>query len=603
MVGRDKAIEWATAILGENGRDHSDAKPNALLVLKRTQTQLGNETRLKHVNLRGTIFTNENLVRADLEHADLSDAKLDGANLYGANLRGAVLARADLTRAKLIDAFLSDVDASGACFLGANLRGATLSGSDLRFAKMVGADLHGDALSECNTFGAALPNLVRPEVMHACSSPFTSVSFGSSGLIATGHDDGTIRLWDGGSGVELRTLSSLEYPVTAVQFTQDGEALAGAGEDGTVIIFRAIGNLEPPLVARTHSTRVTSLAFSPDGRLLASASIDETVRVLKVSDGDRAFTLVGHDQAVQDVTFSSDGLYIVTGSLDYTARVWDGTTGRLIRVLYGHVAAVNAVAFLADCKRLITASADKTLRIWDWRTSEVLRVFVGHEGGITSASLAEADNRVITGSVDKTVRVWDLANANELHVFKGHQRHIVKLAVGGESRLASVDGDRTLRLWNCDEGREYRNIFARRTAAHRIEDIGDGFIQSVHDDFCSTWDARNFVQSGQIARDYEDGAELKRDIPWINLDRETRVSISSDGAIRVWNRVDDSLRATLVSSSDGWVSFTPNGRYQVGGNPAGAVWYAASLCRFEFGRARWFSSAGSFGGSAQPLAL
>lgn len=41
--------------------------------------------------------------------------------------------------------------------------------------------------------------------------------------------------------------------------------------------------------------------------------------------------------------------------------------------------------------------------------------------------------------------------------------------------------------------------------------------------------------------------------------------------------------AVLYSSPDGWVVFTPDGRYKFGGNIAGSFWHVVGLCRFEVG--------------------
>ena len=34
---------------------------------------------------------------------------------------------------------------------------------------------------------------------------------------------------------------------------------------------------------------------------------------------------------------------------------------------------------------------------------------------------------------------------------------------------------------------------------------------------------------------------------------------------------------------DGWVAFTPAGRYKLSGSIAGGFWYGIGLCRFEVG--------------------
>jgi hypothetical protein len=53
--------------------------------------------------------------------------------------------------------------------------------------------------------------------------------------------------------------------------------------------------------------------------------------------------------------------------------------------------------------------------------------------------------------------------------------------------------------------------------------------------------------------------------------------------MRLWNVTYGSLLATFVGGPEGWVALTPHGRYKVGGSPAGLVWFAINLCRFELG--------------------
>lgn len=53
--------------------------------------------------------------------------------------------------------------------------------------------------------------------------------------------------------------------------------------------------------------------------------------------------------------------------------------------------------------------------------------------------------------------------------------------------------------------------------------------------------------------------------------------------MRLWSVATGVERATLWKLSEGWVAFTPDGRYRLGGDTAGAFWHAIGLCRFEPG--------------------
>ena len=58
---------------------------------------------------------------------------------------------------------------------------------------------------------------------------------------------------------------------------------------------------------------------------------------------------------------------------------------------------------------------------------------------------------------------------------------------------------------------------------------------------------------------------------------------SDDGAVRMWDIRSGECLAVLRSLPEGWVAFTPSGRYKFGGNLAGNFWHAIALCRFEAG--------------------
>ncbi|MEV5414011.1 WD40 repeat domain-containing protein, partial [Thermopolyspora sp. NPDC052614] len=130
----------------------------------------------------------------------------------------------------------------------------------------------------------------------------------------------------------------------------DGRTLlATGGEDGTVRIWdTATGTAQAELTGHDRGVLAVAAFPSPHGRtLLATGGEDGTVRIWDTATGTARTVLTGHDRGVLAVAAfpSPHGrTLLATGGEDGTVRIWDTATGTARTVLTGHDRGVLAVA-------------------------------------------------------------------------------------------------------------------------------------------------------------------------------------------------------------------------------------------------------------------
>ncbi len=380
-------------------------------------------------------------------------------------------------------------------------------------------------------------------------------------LLASASADNTIRLWDVGSGNELRTLTGHGGWVKCVAFSPDGKLLASGSNDRTVRLWSVSTGRELHLLAG-HSGPVEALTFSADGRWLVSGSADNTAKLWESSTGRAVNTLKGHSDWVTGVTFSADGKWVATGSKDNTARLWEVATGREVRLLKGHTDRVKALAFSPDGQWLATGGFDHAVKLWKTATGKEGRTLNGGAGKVIAVAFSADSHQLLSASDNKTVKLWDVNGGRELRS-AGNAASIdfvesISFAVDGQSFAASAD--KAVELYDSSTGDKVRTFDSRAAGSYAVAFSANGrwLASGSKDKTVRLWDTATGREMPALVghTGYITSISFSHDGRWL-------ASASLDRTIRLWDTTaeQETRKLTGHEGTVDAIAFSPDGRW------------------------------------------
>ena len=162
--------------------------------------------------------------------------------------------------------------------------------------------------------------------------------------------------------------------------------------------------LQGSTVALTgHTKPIFSISFSPNGENLASASLDETILLWDSFGENKNYNvLTGHKNAVLNVKWLTNQS-LVSVSADKLVSLWDGNKGVRIRKYTEHDGIVNTCSVCTgDSNLFVTGSDDGKLLVWDVREKASVSS-IECEYPVLSSCLNESGSAVYIGGIDNSI--------------------------------------------------------------------------------------------------------------------------------------------------------------------------------------------------------
>jgi WD40 repeat protein len=303
-----------------------------------------------------------------------------------------------------------------------------------------------------------------------------------NGLVATGDDEGNIRLWDPQTRKQVRILSS-GAQVESLAFSPDGISLTAAtfgtgqnGQNSQVIVYN------PATGAREHTlplpdspwTFAGQLSYTGDGRFLVLSvgptfapgstlktdTADTSIEVWDTATWRKVLTipLSSPLTAPLVIATASAGTELAVGSPG-DIELWDLATG--VRTAQWSTGSEHPtqLAFVPGTGTLLAGNQDGTITEWNTASHTIIRTFPATPSSIRTLGVSPDGSTVAVGGQDLFIHLYSLSTGTLIASLQGHLQYVTALVFSADgTHLLSASIDGTALWWNLDPAQAVQTL-------------------------------------------------------------------------------------------------------------------------------------------------
>jgi WD40 repeat protein len=280
--------------------------------------------------------------------------------------------------------------------------------------------------------------------------------------LALAGNQNRFEIWNAQTGSRLQTLQRPDEPDVcftclavpdSTYLNQNGDLIASGSDNGAVRLWdSATGDCIGSI--RTPGERVGALTFSHNGRILAVGLGNGTVEVRDFRSGTLVWELKGHDGSIVSMAFLGDD-QLASTSRRKGIRIWDLKTGGCVRTIYMRTA-VMVVSLGSGGHFASTASDEPEVRIWN-NKGDSIQLFEGNGEGSNVLAFCP-EQQLLAHATFYGVDIWDLKLFPFIEHIPLHIEQVLSTTLSSDSLLLASGSEDSIKIWNTTNGTCIRSI-------------------------------------------------------------------------------------------------------------------------------------------------